>query len=51
MACGDGRMVHATAWQMRVIHEDIAHAIARIDAAGDGLFRGARRPPKVAISL
>ena len=51
MACGDGRMVHATAWQMRVIHEDIAHAIARIDAAGDGPFRGARRPPKVAISL
>ena len=44
MACGDGQMVHATAWQMRVIHEDIASAIARIDAAGNGPFRGARRP-------
>jgi cell wall-associated NlpC family hydrolase len=51
MACGDGRMIHATAWQMRVIHEDIAQGIARIDAAGDGPMRGARRPPKVAISL
>ncbi|MDO5604349.1 MAG: NlpC/P60 family protein [Paracoccus sp. (in: a-proteobacteria)] len=45
MACGDGRMVHATAWAMRVIHEDIGHAIARIDATGGGPFRGARRPP------
>lgn len=51
MACGDGRMIHATAWQMRVIHEDIADAIARIDDAGNGPFRGARRPPDVAISL
>ncbi|NHF73646.1 C40 family peptidase [Paracoccus xiamenensis] len=51
MACGDGRMIHATAWQMRVIHEDIASAIARIDAAGYGPFRGARRPPALPISL
>ena len=51
MACGDGRMIHATAWQMRVIHEDIASAIARIDASGNGPFRGARRAPAVAISL
>ncbi len=51
MACGDGRMIHATAWQMRVIHEDIAQGIARIDAAGDGPMRGARRPPKKTISL
>lgn len=51
MVCGDGRMVHATAWQMRVIHEDIASAIARIDAAGHGPFRGARRPPPLRISL
>ncbi|MFV0408692.1 MAG: C40 family peptidase [Paracoccus sp. (in: a-proteobacteria)] len=51
MACGDGRMVHATAWQMRVIHEDIGHAIARIEAAGDGPFRGARRPSVVTIGL
>lgn len=51
MACGDGRMIHATAWQMRVIHEDIADAIARIDDAGNGPFRGARRSPEVAISL
>ena len=51
MACGDGRMIHATAWQMRVIHEDIAQGLARIDAAGDGPMRGARRPPQVSISL
>ncbi|WBU53430.1 C40 family peptidase [Paracoccus sp. SCSIO 75233] len=51
MACGDGRMVHATAWRMRVIHEDIASAIARIDAAGDGPFRGARRAGGVAIAF
>mgnify|MGYP002712650150 FL=1 len=37
-------MVHATAWTMSVITEDIAAAIARIDAAGDGPFLGARRP-------
>ncbi|SDD32063.1 NlpC/P60 family protein [Paracoccus isoporae] len=43
MACGDGRMIHATAWQMRVIHEEIGQAIARIDAAGHGPYRGARR--------
>ena len=30
---------------MAVIVEDIAAAIARIDAAGDGPFLGARRPP------
>ncbi|MFV0293466.1 MAG: C40 family peptidase [Paracoccus sp. (in: a-proteobacteria)] len=51
MVCGGGRMVHATAWQMRVIHEDIASAITRIDAAGNGPFRGARRPPDLPISL
>ncbi|MDO5642877.1 MAG: C40 family peptidase [Paracoccus sp. (in: a-proteobacteria)] len=51
MACGDGRMIHATAWQMRVIHEDITHAIARIEAAGHGPYRGARRPPRQTISL
>lgn len=51
MVCGDGRMIHATAWQMRVIHEDIASAIARIEASGNGPFRGARRPPAVPISL
>lgn len=38
------RMVHATAWTMSVVTEDIASAIARIDAAGDGPFLGARRP-------
>ena len=37
-------MVHATAWTMSVITEDISAAIARIDAAGDGPFLGARRP-------
>lgn len=51
MACGDGRMVHATAWAMRVIHEGIDSAIARIDAAGYGPFRGARRPGGVSLAL
>ncbi|MDO5647708.1 C40 family peptidase [Paracoccus sp. (in: a-proteobacteria)] len=37
-------MIHATAWQMAVIYEPIADAMARIDAAGQGPFRGARRP-------
>ncbi|MCF3974403.1 C40 family peptidase [Paracoccus salsus] len=37
-------MVHATAWQMAVIREPIAEAMARIEAAGDGPFLGARRP-------
>lgn len=38
------RMVHATAFAMAVITEPIAAAIARIDAAGEGPFLGARRP-------
>ncbi|WP_347265693.1 NlpC/P60 family protein [Paracoccus sp. (in: a-proteobacteria)] len=38
-------MVHATGFAMAVIVEPIAAAIARIDAAGQGPFRGARRPP------
>ena len=38
-------MVHATAFTMNVVTEDIEAAIARIDAAGDGPFLGARRPP------
>lgn len=45
LAISDSRMIHATAWQMAVIHEDIGGAIARIDAAGDGPFLGAHRPP------
>lgn len=36
-------MVHATAFRMGVITEGIAAAVARIDAAGEGPFRGARR--------
>ncbi|MDO5657597.1 MAG: NlpC/P60 family protein [Paracoccus sp. (in: a-proteobacteria)] len=44
MAINQTQIVHATAFAMAVIVEDIAHAIARIDAAGDGPFRGARRP-------
>ena len=43
MALDERRMVHATASAMAVVVEDIAAAIARIDAAGDGPFRGARR--------
>lgn len=37
-------MIHATAFVMAVITEDIQQAIARIDSAGDGPFLGARRP-------
>ncbi|PZO68237.1 MAG: NLP/P60 hydrolase [Paracoccus denitrificans] len=44
MAIDAETMVHATAWKMAVITENIASAIARIDAAGDGPFLGARRP-------
>ncbi|MFC0339668.1 C40 family peptidase [Paracoccus niistensis] len=44
MALDAATMIHATAWTMSVITEDISAAIARIDAAGDGPFLGARRP-------
>lgn len=44
MAIDAETMVHATAWQMAVITENIAAAIARIDASGDGPFLGYRRP-------
>ena len=44
LALDETTMVHATAWTMSVITEDIAAAIARIDAGGDGPFLGARRP-------
>lgn len=44
MALDARTMVHATAWTMSVVIEDIASAIARIDAAGEGPFLGARRP-------
>lgn len=37
-------MIHATANVMAVTVENIASAIARIDAAGEGPFLGARRP-------
>ncbi len=44
MAMDGERMIHATAWKMAVVIEPIAQAMARIDAAGQGPFRGARRP-------
>lgn len=44
MALDATRMIHATAFVMGVIIEDIDTAVARIDAAGDGPFLGARRP-------
>ncbi|MBB1492098.1 MULTISPECIES: NlpC/P60 family protein [unclassified Paracoccus (in: a-proteobacteria)] len=44
MALDETTMIHATAWTMSVITENIAAAIARIAAAGDGPFLGARRP-------
>lgn len=43
MALDARRMIHATAFAMAVIVEDIQAAIARIDASGDGPFLGARR--------
>nr|WP_199261420.1 NlpC/P60 family protein [Paracoccus binzhouensis] len=45
LALDAGRMIHATAYAMAVIIEPISQAMARIDAAGQGPFRGARRPP------
>lgn len=45
LAVSPDRMIHATAFAMAVIFEDIAAAIARIDAAGEGPFYGARRLP------
>ena len=45
MALDASRMIHATGFAMAVIIEPIALAVARIDAAGQGPFRGARRPP------
>lgn len=48
MALDNARMIHATAFAMAVIIEPIAEAIARIDASGQGPFRGARRPPRAA---
>ena len=44
VALSSDMMIHATAWQMAVIRESIPDAIARIDAAGQGPFQGARRP-------
>ena len=44
MALDGDRMIHATAFAMAVIIEPIKAAIARIDASGQGPFRGARRP-------
>lgn len=46
LAAGPDRMIHATAWKMAVIWENIPDAISRIEAAGDGPFLGVRRPPK-----
>lgn len=47
MALDGDRMIHATAFAMAVIIEPIKAAIARIDASGQGPFRGARRPELV----
>lgn len=45
VALDEARMIHATAYSMKVMIEPIAAAIQRINAAGQGPFRGARRPP------
>ncbi|WP_134678626.1 C40 family peptidase [Paracoccus ravus] len=47
LALDGAQMIHATAWRMSVIIEPIAAAIARIDAAEQGPFLGARRPSLV----
>lgn len=44
MALSDTDMIHATAWTMSVTTEPIAAVLARIEAAGQGPFQGARRP-------
>ena len=44
MAASADLMIHATAWQMAVIWEPIADAVARIDAAGEGPLLGIHRP-------
>lgn len=44
LALDAATMVHATAWTMSVLTEDIAAALARIDAAGEGPFLGGHRP-------
>ncbi|MDN3712602.1 NlpC/P60 family protein [Paracoccus cavernae] len=49
MALDAGRMIHATAFVMGVIIEDIETAIARIDAGGDGPF-SARAAPTAPIT-
>ncbi|WP_041527424.1 C40 family peptidase [Paracoccus aminophilus] len=46
MALDATRMIHSTGFVMGVIIENTAEAIARIDAAGDGPFLGARRPDR-----
>ncbi len=50
LALDSGRMIHATGSAMAVIVEPIEAAIARIDAAGQGPFLGARRPPLAATA-
>ena len=45
MALDAGTMIHATAFGMSVMVEPIAEAIGRIQAAGEGPFLGAHRPP------
>lgn len=44
MAASSDMMIHATAWKMAVIRENIPDAMARIEAAGEGPFLGIRRP-------
>lgn len=45
MVSGPDRMIHANANAMAVCHEAISAAKTRIQAAGDGPFLDARRPP------
>lgn len=44
IALDDSQMIHATANTMSVVIEPIADAMARIKAAGQGEYLGARRP-------
>ncbi|MDS9466675.1 NlpC/P60 family protein [Paracoccus sp. MBLB3053] len=50
LALDSERMIHATAWTMSVVVEPIASAVARIDAAAQGPYLGARRPPLAATA-
>lgn len=44
LVCDGARLIHANGHSMNVAHEGLAECLARIEAAGEGPFLGARRP-------